>query len=88
MKNKRKISTIFDMNNKTVAIFGGAGKIGTNFAQVLSLAGANVIILDLKKKKLTRKIKKFHLSSVMLDQKFKLRMQLMILLKTSKKLMF
>ena len=51
MKNKRKISTIFDMNNKTVAIFGGAGKIGTNFAQVLSLAGANVIILDLKKKK-------------------------------------
>ena len=58
MKNKRKISTIFDMNNKTVAIFGGAGKIGTNFAQVLSLAGANVIILDLKKKKIDKKNKK------------------------------
>ena len=58
MKNKRKINAIFNMNNKTVAIFGGTGKIGTNFAKVLSLAGANVIILDIKRKKIDKKNKK------------------------------
>lgn len=57
-KNNSNINSIFSLKNKTVAIFGGSGKIGDNFAHTLSLAGANVIILDLKIRKKNRKNKK------------------------------
>ena len=36
----------FDLKGKIVLIFGGAGKMGHQFAQTLSLAGANVTISD------------------------------------------
>jgi 2-deoxy-D-gluconate 3-dehydrogenase len=59
MNQKLKaVNKIFDMSNKNVIIFGGAGKIGKNFSKILSAAGANVFILDLScsKKILSKKI--------------------------------
>ena len=52
------MKSIFDISKKNIIIFGGAGKIGINFAKVLSEAGANVFILDLNcnKKFLNKKI--------------------------------
>ena len=41
---------IFSMKNKVVAIFGGSGKLGQEFAKTLSQNGAKVYILDIKKK--------------------------------------
>ena len=57
-QNNKNMKSIFSMKNKTVAIFGGSGKIGVNFARTLSLAGANVVVLDLKIKKKNKKNKK------------------------------
>ena len=44
------------MKNKVVAIFGGSGKLGQEFAKTLSQNGAKVYILDIKKKLLFQKI--------------------------------
>lgn len=38
---------IDDLSNKTIVLTGGAGVLGTTMARALSLAGANVAILDL-----------------------------------------
>ena len=46
------ILDLFSMKNKVVAIFGGSGKLGQEFAKILSQNGAKVYILDIKKKKL------------------------------------
>ena len=40
---------LFSMKNKVVIIFGGAGKLGQEFAKTLSHNGAKVYILDIKK---------------------------------------
>ncbi len=45
---KKNKNTIFSMKNKVVAIFGGSGKIGINFAKTLQAAGAKVAIVDIK----------------------------------------
>ena len=44
------ILDLFSMKNKVVAIFGGSGKLGQEFAKILSQNGAKVYILDIKKK--------------------------------------
>ena len=44
------ILNLFSMKNKVVAIFGGSGKLGQEFAKTLSQNGAKVYILDIKKK--------------------------------------
>lgn len=44
-------SNLFSMKSKTVAIFGGAGKLGIRFEQVLKKYGASVYLLDKKNKK-------------------------------------
>lgn len=44
------ILDLFSMKNKVVAIFGGSGKLGQEFAKTLSQNGAKVYILDIKKK--------------------------------------
>ena len=48
--NNKQHSSLFSMQNKTVAIFGGAGKLGEEFAKTLSFYGANVYLLDIKTK--------------------------------------
>ncbi len=54
MKNKNnkytKSINLFSMQNKVIVIFGGSGKLGQEFAKTLSLNGAKVYILDIKKK--------------------------------------
>ena len=44
----KKDNKLFSMKNKTVAIFGGVGKLGIQFNKVLSLNGAKVYLLDKK----------------------------------------
>ena len=43
-----KMKNIFSMKNKTVAIFGGTGKLGIQFEKILSDHGAKVYLLDKK----------------------------------------
>lgn len=44
------ILNIFSLKEKTVILTGGGGRLGTNFAEILSQAGANVVLLDIDKK--------------------------------------
>ena len=44
-------SQIFNMSGRTIVILGGVGKMGQQFATILGLAGANVVISDLDKDK-------------------------------------
>ncbi len=48
---KNSISKLFDLTNKTIVLTGSAGRLGTNFAHILSDAGANVILIDINHKK-------------------------------------
>ena len=40
---------LFSLKNKTVILTGSAGRLGTNFAHVLSAAGADVVLVDIEK---------------------------------------
>lgn len=40
------MSKLFDLKNRTVILTGSAGRLGTEYAHVLSAAGANVILVD------------------------------------------
>ena len=42
---------LFDLSNKSIVLTGSAGRLGTNFAQILSDAGANLILVDIDEKK-------------------------------------
>ena len=61
---KNSIQKIFDLSNKTVILTGSAGRLGTQFANILSEAGANLVLIDIdekKNKQLEKSIqKKFH----------------------------
>ena len=51
MKNQDFVLSVFGLKNKTVVLTGSAGLLGTQYAQVLSEAGANVILVDIENKK-------------------------------------
>jgi len=51
MKNQNFITSVFGMKNKTVILTGSAGLLGTQYAHVLSEAGANVVLVDIESKK-------------------------------------
>lgn len=61
---KNSIQKIFDLSNKTVVLTGSAGRLGTQFANILSEAGANLVLIDIdekKNKQLQKSLqKKFH----------------------------
>lgn len=61
---KDSIQKIFDLSNKTAILTGSAGRLGTQFANILSEAGANLVLIDIdekKNKQLEKSIqKKFH----------------------------
>src|SRR5574337_160326 len=42
-------NNLFSLKNKTVILTGSAGRLGTRFANVLSSAGANVVLVDIEK---------------------------------------
>ena len=51
----------FDLRNKTIVLTGSAGRVGARFSEILSEAGANLILIDKdaeKNEKLYKKIKK------------------------------
>lgn len=43
----RRIKEIFNLDNRTIIVAGGAGQIGFSFCQILADAGANVVIADI-----------------------------------------
>ena len=54
----------FSLSGKVIVLTGSAGRIGSRFSEILSAAGANVILVDIdneKNKKLERSLKqKYH----------------------------
>ena len=46
-----KPSKLFDVKNRNVVITGSSGLLGSQYANTLSEAGANVILVDLESKK-------------------------------------
>jgi len=44
---KNAISKLFDLTSKTIILTGSAGRLGKNFAHIISDAGANVILVDI-----------------------------------------
>ena len=63
MKRVDGISKLFDIKNRNIVITGSSGLLGSQYANTLSAAGANVILVDLdsaKNKKLENSlIKKY-----------------------------
>lgn len=61
---KNSILKLFDLTDKVIVLTGSAGRLGFNFAHILSDAGANVILVDTneKKNKILEKMirKKYH----------------------------
>lgn len=58
---KKFDSQIFDLSKKVILLTGSAGRLGTNFAEILSEYGASVILIDIDKEKndkLEKKISK------------------------------
>ena len=53
---KKKLTNLFSLKNKVIAIFGGKGKLGVRFEKVLSSYGAKVYLIN-KKIKNNNKIK-------------------------------
>lgn len=49
---------IFTLKNKTIVITGGAGLIGSAFSNISVEYGANVVIIDIDKKKANKLVKK------------------------------
>lgn len=45
------ITKLFDLTNRTIILTGSAGLLGTQYAHILSEAGANVILVDIDVKK-------------------------------------
>ena len=48
---KNSISKLFDLTDKVIVLTGSAGRLGENFAHILSESGANVVLIDIDKKK-------------------------------------
>ena len=51
MKKNDIISKLFDLNNKNIVITGSSGLLGSQYANILAAAGANLILLDIDIKK-------------------------------------
>ena len=51
MKHANNTSKLFDVKNRNVVITGSSGLLGSQYANTLSEAGANVILVDLESKK-------------------------------------
>jgi NAD(P)-dependent dehydrogenase (short-subunit alcohol dehydrogenase family) len=61
MKQVDCISKLFDIKNRNIVITGSSGLLGSQYANILSASGANVILVDLdsiKNKKLERSLRK------------------------------
>ena len=50
MIQKNPISKIFNLKNKVVVLTGSSGRLGSEYAHILSQAGANVVLIDINSK--------------------------------------
>ena len=41
------VKKLFDLSNKTIVLTGGAGLLGSQYAEGLSQAGADIVLADL-----------------------------------------
>ena len=68
MNRKKIIYDLFNLENKTVVLTGSSGRLGTQYANILSASGANVVLVDKeikKNKKLEQKlIKKYNTKAI------------------------
>lgn len=46
---KNTVNKIFDLKNKTIVLTGSSGRLGSQYADILSSVGANVMLVDTKK---------------------------------------
>ena len=46
-KSNKSFRNIFSLKNKVIVIFGGSGKLGINFSEILSEAGGKIYLLDM-----------------------------------------
>ena len=65
------MNKIFNLKGRIIVLTGSAGLLGSQYAQILSDAGATLVLVDTnmkKNKELQNKInKKFHTNSVAMD---------------------
>ena len=65
---KKMTQDLFDLSNKTIILTGSAGRLGSNFAEILADAGANLVLIDINEKenkKLEKSItKKFKIKCI------------------------
>jgi NAD(P)-dependent dehydrogenase (short-subunit alcohol dehydrogenase family) len=47
MKDEKTISKLFDLEDRNIVITGASGLLGSQYANTLSAAGANIILLDI-----------------------------------------
>ena len=47
---KKMTQKLFDLSNKTIILTGSAGRLGSNFAEILADAGANLVLIDINEK--------------------------------------
>ena len=57
---KKSISKLFGLKNKTVILTGSSGRLGNEYAHILSEAGANVILADIETQK-NKKLENYNL---------------------------
>ena len=50
MIQQNPISKIFNLKNKVVVLTGSSGRLGSEYAHILSQAGANVVLIDINSK--------------------------------------
>ena len=48
---KNSLTELFNLYKKTIVITGSSGRLGSQYAKVLSMAGANVVLVDIETKK-------------------------------------
>jgi len=48
---KKSSQKLFDLSNKVIILTGSGGRLGTNFAHTLADAGADLVLIDIDKKK-------------------------------------
>jgi len=58
LNRKKIIYDLFQLENKTVVLTGSSGRLGSQYAHILSASGANVVLVNKEIKKNNKKNKK------------------------------
>ena len=65
MIQQNPISKIFNLKNKVVVLTGSSGRLGSEYAHILSQAGANVVLIDINSK-LNKRLEKLIQKNIIL----------------------